>query len=80
MLRIELPPALLLPRRPRAERPGPSKGTDVEATAGEGSQVPVARPPLPWWLIRPPSPPLPMADEAPAVAAPDPTGTGPPGR
>ncbi len=79
MLRIELPPALLLPRLPRAERPGLSGSTDIQATAGEVPQARVARPPLPWWLIRPPSPPLPMADEAPPDAMPDPARTGPPG-
>jgi hypothetical protein len=76
MLGIETPAALRLPRRPR-HRPHYSGGTGSGATGGDAPSARAARPPLPSWLIPPPSPPRPK--RAPAVAPPDPTRTGPPG-
>jgi hypothetical protein len=77
MLGIETPAALRLPRRPR-QRPHHSGGTEAGATGGDAPPARAARP-LPSWLTRPASPPLPRREEAPAFAPPDPTRTGPPG-
>ncbi len=78
MLAIETPAALRLPRRPRA-RPRAVHSGDTGAGAA-ACDAPAARPPLPWWLIRPASPPLPVAEEdAAEVAPPHPARTGPPG-
>jgi hypothetical protein len=75
MLRIEPPPSLRLPRRPR-RRPDTSGGTDAGANGGETSPPPAARPILPLSLTPPVSPPMPL--RTPALASSHSAGTGPP--